>query len=324
MKLMKTMLCGALAMGLSGFAPADTLKIGYSDWPGWVAWEIGIKKGWFKEAGVDVEFEWMDYVASMEAYGAGQIDAVCMTNGDALVTGATAKPSVCIVINDYSNGNDMVVGQPGIESMKDMKGKKIALEEGFVPHLLVLKGLEAAGMSESDIEIVNTPTDETPSVLASKKVDAICAWQPSSGTALKEVEGSKPIYTSAEAPGLIYDCLFVSPETLKSNREDWVKVAKVWYKIVDFLKDEDNIDEALEILSGRVNVKPDEYEPFLDGTYIMTMEEALKVWEEGEGLKSIYGSTKISDDFNVKYEVYEKPLEIGGYLDSSITKEIAK
>lgn len=311
-------------MGLSGFAPADTLKIGYSDWPGWVAWEIGIKKGWFKEAGVDVEFEWMDYVASMEAYGAGQIDAVCMTNGDALVTGATAKPSVCIVINDYSNGNDMVVGQPGIESMKDMKGKKIALEEGFVPHLLVLKGLEAAGMSESDIEIVNTPTDETPSVLASKKVDAICAWQPSSGTALKEVEGSKPIYTSAEAPGLIYDCLFVSPETLKSNREDWVKVAKVWYKIVDFLKDEDNIDEALEILSGRVNVKPDEYEPFLDGTYIMTMEEALKVWEEGEGLKSIYGSTKISDDFNVKYEVYEKPLEIGGYLDSSITKEIAK
>ncbi|WP_411847736.1 ABC transporter substrate-binding protein [Roseibacillus persicicus] len=321
---MKTMLCGALAMGLSGFAPADTLKIGYSDWPGWVAWEIGIKKGWFKEAGVDVEFEWMDYVASMEAYGAGQIDAVCMTNGDALVTGATAKPSVCIVINDYSNGNDMVVGQPGIESMKDMKGKKIALEEGFVPHLLVLKGLEAAGMSESDIEIVNTPTDETPSVLASKKVDAICAWQPSSGTALKEVEGSKPIYTSAEAPGLIYDCLFVSPETLKSNREDWVKVAKVWYKIVDFLKDEDNIDEALEILSGRVNVKPDEYEPFLDGTYIMTMEEALKVWEEGEGLKSIYGSTKISDDFNVKYEVYEKPLEIGGYLDSSITKEIAK
>ncbi|MFC0018394.1 ABC transporter substrate-binding protein [Roseibacillus persicicus] len=321
---MKTMLCGALAMGLSGFAPADTLKIGYSDWPGWVAWEIGIKKGWFKEAGVDVEFEWMDYVASMEAYGAGQIDAVCMTNGDALVTGATAKPSVCIVINDYSNGNDMVVGQPGIESMKDMKGKKIALEEGFVPHLLVLKGLEAAGMSESDIEIVNTPTDETPSVLASKKVDAICAWQPSSGTALKEVEGSKPIYTSAEAPGLIYDCLFVSPETLKSNREDWVKVAKVWYKIVDFLKDEDNIDEALEILSGRVNVKPDEYEPFLDGTYIMTMEEALKVWEEGEGLKSIYGSTKISDDFNVKYEVYEKPLEIGVYLDPSITKEIAK
>ena len=93
------------------------LKIGYSDWPGWVAWEIAVKKGWFMEEGVDVSFEWMDYVASMEAYGAGQLDAVAMTNGDALVTGATAKPSVCIVINDYSNGNDMFIGAPGINSV---------------------------------------------------------------------------------------------------------------------------------------------------------------------------------------------------------------
>ena len=36
------------------------LKIAYSDWPGWVAWEIAIQKGWFKEAGVDVEFKWFD------------------------------------------------------------------------------------------------------------------------------------------------------------------------------------------------------------------------------------------------------------------------
>jgi len=313
-----------IALAATGFANAEPLKIGYSDWPGWVAWEIGIKKGWFKEAGVEVEFEWMDYVASMEAYGAGQLDAVTMTNGDALVTGATAKPSVCIIINDFSNGNDMLVAQPGIESLKDLKGKKIGLEEGFVTHLLVLKGLEEAGMSESDIEIVNTPTDETPSVLASGKVDAIAAWQPSSGTALKEVEGSKPIYTSKESPGLIYDCLFVTPESLKANREDWMKVTKVWYKIVDFLKDEDNIDEALEILSGRVNVKPDEYEPFLDGTYILTLEEALKVWDKAEGLSSIYGSTQVADDFNVKYEVYEKPLETATYLDPSLTKAVAK
>src|SRR4051812_37725429 len=35
-----------------------TLKIAYSDWPGWVAWEVAIQKGWFKEAGVNVEFKW--------------------------------------------------------------------------------------------------------------------------------------------------------------------------------------------------------------------------------------------------------------------------
>ena len=56
---------------ISFSAQAEPLKIGYSDWPGWVAWEVAIEKGMFKEAGVDVEFEWFDYVASMDAFAAG-------------------------------------------------------------------------------------------------------------------------------------------------------------------------------------------------------------------------------------------------------------
>lgn len=301
---------------------AEPLKIGYSDWPGWVAWEVGIKKGWFAEEGVEVSFEWYDYVASMDAYAAGQLHGVGMTNGDALVTGATGKPSVGILINDYSNGNDMIVAKPGIESLMDLKGKKVGLEEGFVPHLLLLKGMEMAGMEPDEIATVNTPTNETPQVLASGAVDAVSAWQPSSGQALKLVSGSKPIFTSADAPGIIYDILFVDPESLEKRRDDWKKVVKVWYRIVDFIKDEDNLDETLEILASRVSVTPEEYEPFLAGTYILTGEKVKPIWEKGEGLGSVYGSTKISDDFNVEFEAYEKALDIDKYFDPSLTLEV--
>ena len=307
---------------LVGGASAEPLKIGYSDWPGWVAWEIGIKKDWFKEEGVEVKFEWYDYVESMDAYVAGQIDAVGMTNGDALVTGSTGKPSVGILINDFSNGNDMIVAKPGIESVKDLKGKKIGLEEGFVTHLLLLKALELNGMTPEDVTIVNTPTNETPQVLGSGAVDAVVAWQPSSGQALKVVSGSKPIFTSKDVAGLIYDNLYVSPESLEKRRDDWKKVVKVWYKIVAFMKDEDNLDEVLGILSSRVSVTPEEYEPFLDGTYILTGEEVKPIWEKADGLKSVYGSSKISDEFNVNYKVYEKPMDIEKFLDPSITLEV--
>ena len=192
----------ALAISTSAKA-AEPLKIGYSDWPGWVAWEIAIEKQWFKEAGVDVVFEWFDYVASMDAYAAGKLDAVSMTNGDALVTGATGAKSVMILINDYSNGNDMVVAKPGISSVKDLKGKKVGVEIGFVGHLLLLNALEKNGLTESDVELVTVPTNETPQVLASGEVDAVVAWQPSSGQALNLVPGSTAIYTSADEPGLI-------------------------------------------------------------------------------------------------------------------------
>jgi len=302
---------------------AESLKIAYSDWPGWVAWEIGIQKDWFTEEGVDVEFLWFDYVPSMDAYVAGQVDAVTMTNGDALVTGATGKPSVGIILNDFSNGNDMIVGAPGIDTLKDLVGKKIGVEEGYVEHLLLVKGMEMLGIESGSIEIVNTPTNETPQVLASGAVQAIGAWQPNSGQALKTVTGSKPIFSSADAPGIIYDFLFVDPESLEKRREDWAKVVKVWYRIVDFLKDEDNMDEALRILSARVSITPEEYEPLFQGTYILSLKEALSHWKEGGGLSSVYGSTKIVDDFNVSVGVYDEALDTVKYLDPSLTLEYA-
>jgi NitT/TauT family transport system substrate-binding protein len=311
-----------IASFTSHLQAAEPLKIAYSDWPGWVAWEVGIQKGWFKEAGVDVEFTWMDYVASMDAYVASKVDAVCMTNGDALVTGATGKRSIGILINDYSNGNDMLVGKPGVTDVAALKGKKIGVEVGFVGHLLVLKALEKAGLTEKDVTLVNVPTNDTPMALASGDVDAIAAWQPNSGQVLKQVAGSKALFSSADEPGIIYDLLYVSPESLAARKDDWQKVVGVWYKIVDYLKDDKNFDEALDILSARVGLTPAQYEGFFEGTKILSLEEVKAAWEKADGFKSVYGSSKVVDEFNVANEVYKDAQDIDSYLDPSLTAAV--
>ncbi len=308
-----------LSMVASTFA-AEPLKIGYSDWPGWVAWEIALEKDMFKKEGVEVEFEWFDYVASMDAFAAGQLDAVAMTNGDALVNGSTGAKSVMILVNDYSNGNDMIVARPGITSVKELKGKKIGVEVGFVGHLLLLNALEKNGLSESDVELVNVPTNETPQVLASNQVDAIVAWQPNSGQALTLVPGSTRIYSSADEPGLIYDVLAVSPTSLSARKADWQKVVKVWYQAVSFLKDPATSEEAISIMAARVGIPAEEYKGFIEGTKILTLEEALPFMEKGDGFTSLYGSSKISDDFNVANKVYENPEDIDSYIDDSLMK----
>lgn len=315
----KLLISVGVSLSLLAAVSAEPLKIGYSDWPGWVAWEVALEKKLFQKAGVEVEFEWFDYVASMDAFAAGQLDAVPMTNGDTLVTGSTGGMGVMILLNDYSNGNDMVVGVPGIESIADLKGKKVGVEIGFVGHLLLLNALEKAGLTEADVTLVNVPTNETPQVLASGDVSAIVAWQPNSGQALTLLPGSTKLYSSADEPGLIYDVLAVSPSSLAQRRADWEKVVDVWYQVVEFINAPETRDEALSIMAARVGVSVEDYEPILAGTNILTLEEAKVFFAKKEGFGSLYGSTKIVDDFNLKYEVYTEAQDIDSYIDPSLT-----
>lgn len=298
------------------------LKIAYSDWPGWVAWEIALQKGWFKEAGVNVEFKWFEYIPSMEAYSAGKVDAVTMTNGDALVTGSSGAPSVCIVANDYSNGNDMVVAKPGIKSVAELKGKKVGVEKGFVDHLLLLHALKSAGLSERDIKLVDIKTDEAPQSLKSGSVDAIAAWQPNSGAALKEVPGSTAIFTSANVPGLIYDHLCVNPKSLAEHRAEWSKVVMTWMRIADYLADEKNLEDASKIMSARVGLSAPEYRALMKGTYFLGKEGNLKYFKNADGFDSIYGSSRIVDAFNIKNGVYKSPQKVDAFFDPSLIQEV--
>jgi len=300
------------------------LVIAYSDWPGWVAWDIALHKHWFDTAGVKVDFKWFEYVPSMEAFSAGKVDACSMTNGDQLVTGASGAPSVAIVINDYSNGNDMVVARQGIDQVEQLKGKKVGVEVGFVSHLLLLNALKAHKMSAKDITIVNVPTDQTPQALKTGSVDAIVAWQPNSGQALKEVAGSKAVYTSKNAPGIIYDVLAVNPKSLAERRADWEKVADVWFQVADFLADKKNEKEALEIMSGRVSLTPDQYAPLLSGTFLLNAEANVKHFQAGTTLESVGFSSQMVDTFNLENSVYKVSQKPEAYLDSSLVAAIVK
>ncbi len=318
-------LLASAAVCAASVLSAAPLKIAYSDWPGWTALAIAEQKGWFKDAGVEVELLWFEYGPSMEAFTAAKVDAVTVTNGDALVTGAGGAKNIAVVITDYSNGNDMIVAKPGIASMKDFKGKKVGIEVGFVEHLLLLNGLKKAGLTEADVELVPTPTNQTPQVLASGQVDAIGAWQPNSGAALKAVPGAKAVYTSADEPGLIYDAIVVSPQSLAQHRAKWVKVAKVWDKIVAYLADPKTAEDGIKIMAARAGVDAKEYASFMPGTKFLSLAEGAKVLSaKTAGFDSVLGSSKIADEFNVKNGVYKESQNAAAYLDASITLDALK
>jgi NitT/TauT family transport system substrate-binding protein len=319
MKL-RTLLTATLVLAFAATLQAAPLKIGYSDWPGFTLLEVAKQKGWFKDAGVEVELVWFDYLPSLDAFSAGKIDAVTAVATDALVNGANGAKSKLIALLDYSDGSDMIIGIPGIASLKDLKGKKVGLEVTLVEHLLLLKGLESVGLKQSDVELVNTPTNETPQTLGSGKVGAIGAWYPVSGQALKAVAGSKPLFTSAEAKGLIYDVLAVNPTSYAKRKDDWAKVVAVYYKAVDYILDEKTKEDAVKIMAAKAGADVAEYSQAIPGTHFLKLSEAKAAFKKGEGLDSIYGSMAIGNKFNLDNKVYKVSQKPESYLAPAIVE----
>jgi NitT/TauT family transport system substrate-binding protein len=318
MKLKTTIL--AMLAALTATVHAEPIKIGYSDWPGYTLWEVAKQKDWFKEAGVEVELVWFDYLPSLDAFAAGKIDGVCVVATDAMVNGANGAMSKIIALLDYSSGSDMLIGAPGVASVKDLKGKKVGLEVTLVPHLLTLKALEAHGLKQSDIELVNTPTNEIAQTLASGKVAAVAGWYPVSGQTLKAVAGSKPIYTSADAKGLIFDVLAVSPTSLAKRKADWEKIVPIYYKAVDYLMNEATRGDAIKIMAAKVGADVEEYAKAIPGTHFLTLAEAKAAFKKGSGMDSVYGSMAMGNKFNLENKVYKVSQKPESYLAPGIVE----
>jgi len=183
-----------------------------------------------------------------------------------------------------------------------------------------LKALEANGMKQSDVELVNTPTNDIAQTLASGKVSAVAGWYPVSGQTLKAVAGSKPIYTSSDAKGLIYDVLAVNPTSFAKRKSDWEKVVKVYYKAVDYILDEKTKEDAVKIMSAKVGADAAEYIKAIPGTKYLTLEEAKKAYKKGTGLDSVYGSMTTGNKFNLDNKVYKVSQKPESYLTPSVVE----
>ncbi len=278
----------------SNAASGTKLTIGFSAWPGWIPWQVAQEKGLFEKNGVNVELKWFDsYTESINALSSGAIDANSQTLNDTLASVSGGAKLSIVLTNDNSTGNDKIIARDGIASIADLKGKKVAVEQGTVDHYLLLLALQQAKLTEKDIELVNLLTDAAAAAFVGGQVDAVAAFAPFTSKAL-ERPGSRAIATSAEFPGAIPDHLVVS-ETLSKERQKEVQaVVNTWFETVKWIKE--NKDAANEIMAKRGGVSVEDYKSYDAGTTIFTKQQNLDAFTPGVTPAHLnYQAGKIAD-----------------------------
>ncbi len=226
----------AALLSTSTFVQAGTLKLAHSTWVGYGPFYIARDKGFFKKEGVDVELVVMeDTPIKMGALMAGQVDLVASTVDEFPIY---MKPGIglhYILAVDNSKGGDGIVADKSITSIKDLKGKKVAFEQGSVSQFFLNALLKDAGMSQNDIEPVNMAATDAGVAFAAGQVDAAVTWEPALSQGAKAPNGHI-LLTSTDKPGLITDVVAVTAATAKTKKADIAAFVRGWYDALDYLK----------------------------------------------------------------------------------------
>ncbi len=229
------------AAGDAASAPAAAdavkkFKVAWSIYVGWMPWDYagssGILKKWADKYGIEIELVRMDYVPSVEAFVAEQVDACAMASIEALnLPAASGIDSTVLIVGDYSNGNDALLTRGGL-GVKDLAGKQVNLVELSVSHYLLARALEENGMTEADVQVQNTSDADIGAIfLAGESQQAVVTWNPIV-MQIEQAPGVEKIFTSADIPGEILDLMVVRTEVLEESPELGKALTGAWYEVM--------------------------------------------------------------------------------------------
>ena len=135
-------------------------------------WSVmtAMEKGYFEEEGITVKLvEFQDGPTIIAAMENGSIDVGYIGQGaHKLCINGQAK---IFALSHISNG-DALIGGPGIKSVEDLKGKKVAYCSGTSSEDILLNSLEKAGMTMDDIMAVDMDSSGIVTAMISGGVDA--------------------------------------------------------------------------------------------------------------------------------------------------------
>jgi taurine transport system substrate-binding protein len=202
---------------------------------------IAIRQGYFKQEGLEVE--WRRFALGKEGRDAMIAGAIDVNNTAAtpfLIGLDKGVPYVGIAVNSYFCGiNNIVVAKNAdINSVAQLKGKKIGLPKGTITELVfVTKVAPAHGLKPGDYQIANIPDnkDRLPSLIA-KAVDAVALG--GVFTAIGENDGVIRVIEDFCRYDVLPFMTTATTKIVKENPDAVVAYLRGWLRAVKLLKDE--------------------------------------------------------------------------------------
>ncbi|MEZ0121600.1 MAG: ABC transporter substrate-binding protein [Candidatus Reddybacter sp.] len=226
-----------------------TLRLGSNVWPGYEPLYLARQRGLLNSERVHlVELSSASQV--MQAFRNHLIDAAALTLDEVLQLSDTGEALKVVLIMDTSHGADAIVAQASINSLGDLKGKKIGVEGNALGAYVISRALDNANLTRTAIEIVPLDVDHQERAFLRGKVAAVMTFEPVLGKLLKA--GGHIVFDSSQIPNEIVGVLAVRTAYLKRHPTVVQELINAWFESVSLIDAEPR--RTAEILGRRMGL----------------------------------------------------------------------
>jgi NitT/TauT family transport system substrate-binding protein len=207
----------------------------------------------YKEFGVELEIIVQDDMNKLiSSLKSGDLDFIFTTTDISPISmeegGDLARMQVQQFLKiDDSRGADVFIVDHRIQSVQQLKGKKIAVALGFPSNTLLHATLEAGGLTEKDVQILAFPDPvAAKNAYISGNADATVVWSPDDIACL-EARPSRVLTSTESMPNIIMDGFVARKEVLEKKRDLFIAFSKAWLTANAEMNDPTKLAEAAQV-----------------------------------------------------------------------------
>ena len=237
--------------GLPACEPDQPLRIAVQPWVGYQLLFLAKQEGWLPLDSLQL-LETNNTAESVAAVAAGKADGAALTLDEVLRLRDQGIPLSAVMVFDVSAGADAVLTKPGIRSLADLQGKRIAVESSSLGAIMLAKVIAAGGLKREDLTVEPMGFDHV-QTWETGKLDAIITYEPAKSQLL--AKGLVNLCDSRDLPQVLLDVLAVRTDAaerhagaLRGLIAGHLRALKRW--------NSNPIDTAYR-LSPRLGVKPE-------------------------------------------------------------------
>lgn len=302
---------GASLYAVGGFPPLfaqnrQKVRVGYLhtlavDGQIWLADHMNT----WRDQGLDMEF--VKFTT-----GLGMFQALVGGSLDVLATGAVVSnfpargQGEVFLINNVEWATAQLWAAPGIESVQDLKGKKIATTLGTTAHVFLHRALTSAGLDpDKDVELVNQRMSEAVTAFISGAVPAVALWVPFNISVQEQRPDANMVVDASKyyPEAAIVGGWAARGDFYQENPDVIDKIIKGWIPANDFLVNKP--DEALPILQENYykKVPLDQLKTMYKAEKVFTSDKWASLYRDG----TVTGWLNQVTDFFVEFGGIENP-----------------